>query len=55
MNIKYWLNPLVKSFKENILALTNPTEDEIRCKNIIFKMLENPDAKLAYSAISTCV
>jgi len=52
MNIKSWLNPLINSFKENILALTDPTEDEVRCKNIIFKMLDNPDAKFAYSAKS---
>lgn len=52
MNIKSWLTPLINSFKENILALTEPTEDEVRCKNIIFKMLDNPDAKFAYSAKS---
>ena len=47
-----WLTPLVNSFKENILAITEPTEDEVRCKNIIFKLLDNPDAKLAYSSKS---
>jgi hypothetical protein len=52
MNIKSWLNPLVNSFKENILAITEPTEDEVRCKNIIFKLLDNPDVKLAYSSKS---
>jgi len=52
MNIKSWLTPLINSFKENILAITEPSEDEIRCKNICFKLLNNPDAKFAYSAKS---
>ena len=52
MNIKSWLNHLIDSFKENILAITEPTEDEVRCKNIIFKLLDKPDVKLAYSSKS---
>jgi len=52
MNIKSWLTPLIDSFKENILAITEPTEDEVRYKNIIFKLLDKPDVKLAYSSKS---
>jgi hypothetical protein len=52
MNIKSWLTPLVNSFKENILAITEPTQDEVRCKNIIFKLLDKLDVKLAYSSNS---
>ena len=47
------LNDLVASFKQNILAMTDPTEDEIRCKNICIKLINHPDAKLAYSSRST--
>jgi hypothetical protein len=47
-----WLTPLVNSFKENILAITEPTQDEVRCKNIIFKLLDKLDVELAYSSNS---
>ena len=46
------LNDLIASFKQNILAMVDPSEDDIRCKNICIKLLNNPDAKLAYSSKS---
>ena len=46
------LNDLISSFKHNILAMVDPSEDEIRCKNICIKMINNPDSKLAYSSKS---
>jgi hypothetical protein len=46
------LNELISSFKQNVLAMVDPTEDEIRCKNICIKMINNPDSKLAYSSKS---
>ena len=52
MNVLLLLNNLISSFKQNVLAIVEPTEDEVRCKNIIFKLLDNPDAKFAYSAKS---
>lgn len=46
------LNDLIASFKQNILAMVDPSEDDIRCKNICLKLINHPDAKLAYSSKS---
>lgn len=46
------LYDLVASFKQNILAMVDPSEDDIRCKNICIKLINHPDAKLAYSSKS---
>jgi hypothetical protein len=47
------LNDLIASFKQNILAMVDPSEDDIRCKNICIKLINHPDAKLAYSSKSS--
>lgn len=47
------LNYLISSFKENILAIVDPSEDEIRCKNMCIKLINNPESKLAYSSKSS--
>lgn len=46
------LYDLIASFKQNILAMVDPSEDDIRCKNICIKLINHPDAKLAYSSKS---
>lgn len=46
------LNDLIASFKQNILAMVDPSEDDIRCKNICLKLINHPDANLAYSSKS---
>lgn len=46
------LHDLIASFKQNILAMVDPSEDDIRCKNICIKLINHPDAKLAYSSKS---
>ena len=52
MNVLLLFNNLISSFKQNILAIFDPSEDDIRCKNICIKLINHPDAKLAYSSKS---
>lgn len=47
------LNDLIISFKQNILAIVDPSEDDIRCKDICIKLINHPDIKLAYSLKSS--
>lgn len=47
------LNDLIISFKQNILAIVDPSEDDIRCKDICIKLINHPDTKLAYSSKSS--
>jgi len=53
MNVLLLLNNLISSFKQNVLAIVDPSEDDIRCKNVCIKLINHPDAKLAYSSKSS--